>query len=97
MSSLGSVCQEVPMPPSQPNVPTDLLTYDVFPKMCLQNLSGGLLSTGLIAKQNHSGTERLCFHELQSRFVRVTKEPLSTPQNHRVDQEPVFIDHVMLH
>src|SRR6266487_3139683 len=50
----------------------------------------------LIVKEHNPRRKRPRFDQFQVRPVPISKEPLPAPQHHRVDQQPVVIDQVML-
>src|SRR6266487_1121185 len=50
----------------------------------------------LIVKEHNPRRKRPRFDQFQVRPVPISKEPLPAPQHHRVDQQPVVIDQIML-
>src|SRR5262245_37350647 len=51
----------------------------------------------LVDERNDARTERLCVYKSQRRRAPLAKQTLSVPQPNRIDQQPIFIDQVMLH
>lgn len=75
---------------------TDLLITCLFNEV-VNELTIWLFSVRLVGKGNDTRTERLCFYKFQGRMVPVSKETLPFPQNNWIDQEPIFIDEIVLH